>query len=332
MKNEDLNTFYSSFKQWSVHFVQEGDINKVVPCLKRCVASLRERDESELLEVRDLNSDDILIEYCGDNVFVGSYDWFEENSSFSIGVKGPNWKREWRRVINNDELYDHVSWFFHFANQYVTRGRAIEVLGAISLTYDITFEYIGSARITQSAIEKGLEFSYPNSLNIEGYSDFKSWIETINGMDPFVQRALYFFSRYLSLREHGYFDEAITALDKVIDISHKFLFRNKVQPTRDNFAKHYSLNQSVQDWINQIYKVRSIFGGHPSSTKWWDSEELYGEWFNESSNVIKELLSAMFLFETQNRLIEKSPEKWSEWFSQNCMTVYNSVWFHKLPF
>ncbi len=331
MSKAKLNEFYSSYRRYSEHHISEKHLNKLVPCLKRCVASLSERDNSEIFEVREIDTKP-LIEYCGDHSFLGLYNWGGDDKSFVIGVKGPFWKRGWRKVINNEELYDHVSWFFHFANQYVTRGRAIESLGALSLTFDETFEYIGSPRISERSFLNSTPLNFPCDFDNDKYAIFDNWINKINGMDPFIQRALYFYFRFIDLRNHGYFDEAITALDKVIDIGHKFLLERKLECRRDDFVKFYSLEEDIQNWVNQIYEVRSLFGGHPSNTKWWDSEELYGEWLDESSPFIKQFLSAMFDYENNNRLIEKNPLLWSEWFKQNCMTIYNSVWFHKLPF
>jgi len=46
------------------------ELNKVVLLLKECIDSLEDRDNSEILEVRGLNSDNLLVEYCDGNSFL----------------------------------------------------------------------------------------------------------------------------------------------------------------------------------------------------------------------------------------------------------------------
>ncbi len=346
---EKLNTFYSNFKQYSTSRIPRKCENKFLPALKKCVLSLEDRDKVEMLESRVLNGSDILsLQLSSKNSFLIA-NQVDGNNNYLLGVIAPNWKRGWRSLLKDESLYDIISWFFHFANQYVTRGRASEILGALLLSYGKSYNYLGSCHVSQLVVEKNDLFAIEKARSLElgtekivetelnrfdssREKEFEYWFSKINGLDSFIQRAIYFYSRYIDLIGDGHFDEAITALDKVVDISHKILLDRGVHCERSNFAKEYKLDEKFQTWINQLYEVRSMFGGHASSSKWWDSGDLYGDWLDESQYMIKSLLISMFDFEFQYRLTERNPDKWSKWFNENCQIIFDSVWFHKLPF
>lgn len=327
--SRNLNTFKSKFIDYAQEHLPKKSFNKFKPALDKAIQDLSSRDDDLFLEERKLDEETRIKE---EHISSASYFRNDEpTNSLVLSVVGPNWKRGWRSISKDEYIYDLISWYFHFATQYVVRGRACEILGALALSYGETFNFTTSSRVTQTTLRS---IDFPQSCierTTKKSKEFKAWAKDINGLDPFVQRAIYFYIRFIELRNDGYFDEAITALDKVVEVFYQLTLDRKLQAKRDEFIKLHFKEDKLQEWANKIYEVRSFLGGHPSPSKWWDSEEIYGDWLDESAINLKVILRNMFSFEQKHRKVERYPTKWSNWFYENCSMIYDSVWFHKIP-
>lgn len=330
MKNNlAMNAFKSKFTLYAKDHLSSKSLNKFKPALNNAIEDLVTRDSKFFIEERKIyKKTKITEEYSSETSYL--HNVLVEDVLY-LGVSAPGWKKGWRHITKDENVYDLISGYFYFSTQYITRGRACEILGSLAIAYGHTFDYIGSDYITQTTLTKNLEAIDTRKRLTQKSKEFRSWMNKINGLDPYVQRGIYFFIRFVELRSGGYFDEAITALDKVIDVFHKLLLDRGFEDDRKTFILKNFKNKKMQDWVNNVYEVRSFLGGHPSPTKWWDSEELYGDWLDESMENVKCLLIYFLDTEISHRKVERHPQCWSKWFQENCLMIYDSVWFHKLP-
>ncbi len=348
MRNAEVERFISKFcnlisKRNSI----PSRSRRFIPSTLRNIIyqELPKRDNDRELEVRELaNSNQLNVYYDLNDITVCK----NSRGKLVVGVLAPFWSRGLRPFCRDDFIYDEVSWFLHFSRQYVARSKFIEVVGSIALSYNRDTHF----RTSNLKLFQISDFGYdintakrkafgrkalsPNNQSSRRQREFLYWIKMINGLDPFIHRMLFNYSKALQLL-HAYFDEeAITALDKTINIAEQFvLYRLKQHSKnqRELLANICGLNASEKNLLIEIYKIRCHFGAHPSSSKWWDFPEIFDEEdFVSMFEVSKHLIQKLLLLEIANRVVEKHPSSWSDWFMKNIDVLYNSIWFSQYPY
>ncbi len=233
-----------------------------------------------------------------------------------------------------------ISDFFHFAGQYVHRGRAASIIGAIAATYDKACDFrFGSLKLDYFDVDelRNVErksLSPTNSVSKTRRSSsrsrqFSTWVNSINGLDPYIQRAVFQLWRATALLSSDFVEEAVTALDGLTSVAALFLQDRLSIPgqTRDQLAIHLGLGKKDASNLEQLYQLRCDFGAHPSRSKWWDFAEIYDEDIDDIRQTSKKLLWHLCKAERLHRIVEPSPATWSVWFRQNAPMLFNSVWF-----
>ncbi len=165
------------------------------------------------------------------------------------------------------------------------------------------------------------------------FREFLTWVHLINGLDPFIHRAIYQYWKATALY-WNFCEEAVTALDGVTSIAGEFLqqrFGVQGNP-RQSLMTTLQLSAEDQRLIDHLYNLRCDFGAHPISSKWWDVAEIYDEDIDAIRDSVKRMLLRLCQIENLNRVVEPFPEKWSYWFRQNALLVYNTVWFTKIRY
>jgi len=268
---------------------------------------------------------------------------FEHDNQLWVMSRSPDWSRGLRKSFPDDSTYYYISWFFHFAQQYASRASFVEVIGSIALTYEIPTHFysdISQSYFTRNRIHSVSEIRSKYSLDRKHKMDsrrqkmFSRLCDQINGLDPYVHRALFNYVRGLDLRQSGFDEEAICAFDKVVDVICQY-FTNLKKPAtaflRTDLRNLLKLSKQEATITIRLYKLRNYFGAHPAQSKWWDFSEIFDEEeLDELQQFTVKLIMKFIYFESQNRTIDKNPKNWSDWFEMNWNVLWNSIWFEKL--
>lgn len=315
-------------------------IKKKLPQVLKSVVvrELQKSDENMILSIYKLENIDININMENDNVVFINHD----NVLFTY-IRSPQWTYMWSDKVKNKEIEYDISNFFHFSQQYITRSYMISGLAAIALTYNISVDFryrsVNNYMHNQRFLLKDEILSKFN-VNTEKFTttsnkekEVRVWFNLINGLDPYIQRAVFYYLRAIRLRDQGFFEEAITKLDIVAEVCLSLITDRidhvvKVKNDMSNFL-HFDADQLYL--IDRLYHLRSVFGAHATVTKWWDFAEIYSQEIDDSFNIIKTLIWKICNIEKQNRSVDNNPISWSDWFFNNSEFIWDAVWFSKLP-
>lgn len=255
----------------------------------------------------------------------------------------PDWSRGLRPFFRDESLYQYISWFLHFAQQYVSRACFVDVIGSIAIAYNTPthfFSWEGRTFYTRSGltnaedVKSGFLSDHIYKMNSPKQKMFRGLANAINSLDPFVNRAIYNYTKALELSQSGFFEETILSFDKTVDVIRQyFTTRNSLGEgvSFEELSKFLHLSEFEEAAISQTYKLRCYFGAHPAHSKWWDFGEMFDEEFvNELQADIRSVLFKFIFYEEQNRQIQKNPADWSNWFSKHWETLWDSIWFEKI--
>jgi hypothetical protein len=140
-----------------------------------------------------------------------------------------------------------------------------------------------------------------------------------------VNRVVYYYVRLLSLLSDGYYEEAITAADNVVDVINQAIKQKRRLSTmcRENMyhivKNEIHLPNGIIEQLENLYKLRCGFSAHPAHSKWWDFYEIYEADIELIMAAVKITIIKFLMYETNNRQIEKTPLYWSEWFLNNSL-------------
>lgn len=268
---------------------------------------------------------------------------FRKEDKLWVMSSAPDWSKGLRRSFPDNSLYDYISWFFHFAQQYVSRASFVDVMSAIAIVYDIpthffsdesrTF-YTRAGLMSLEDIKAQIGGSEKLEMSSQKQKLFQKLSIDINCLDPYINRAFYNYVRALELRQYGFHQEAVLAFDNSVDVVCQY-FTARDKPltayTRDQLSGLLSLNKGERASIESIYKIRCYFGAHPAQSKWWDFDEILDieslDWLQEN---IRSFLLKFLFFEKNNRVISKEPDNWFKWFCDNWEMLWDSIWYEKL--
>lgn len=336
---------YEEFKNKFIKDMSQFEnIKSKVPLLKsaldRAVKNeLPKRDDQMSFQIRDYTNSSMLRVSYDSPYLMCKYS--SEKNCLLVGTLAPSWMSGWKSISKDTFISEQIDSFFYLANQYVYRGYQINLMGAIALTYGMYCDFRGSSI-------KKLKLPYCISDYIEFREGIKMtkadcngtleyYLELTNSFDPFVNKALWYYVRTLALIEEGYDEEAITAADNAIDVVFQAIKKNRRLSTMSREKMHSIISDEIQlseDILKQLknlYQLRCSFSAHPARSNWWDFSEIYEEEIELIMNAIKTTIIKFLTYESNNRKIEKTPSCWSEWFLDNCETIYDAVWFNKLP-
>ncbi|HOO57635.1 MAG TPA: hypothetical protein PLN69_12495 [bacterium] len=333
-----VNDFISQFCQRGHEgYLPKKDASRFSTILKNIVnEDLPSRDSILTGQIRDLtNSHDLSIYIHSENIFCKPQDDF-----LLVGVLAPYWKNGLREICKTEAIYDQVEGFFHFAQQYVVRSRQINLIGSIALTYKRACDFRGHTLkyFTLNTDESVVDFKsqFPETPRKLSKNErlLTQLFNNMNALDPFINRIVFCYVRALKLDELGFAEEAITALDSVIDVAESFLCERigiKEEDQRKTLSEFLGLSDNQKDRLSFLYEIRCYFGAHPAYSKWWDFGELYESEFEKLFEVVKKVVIKICELESKNRIVDDNPKKWSEWFCKNAMLLWDAVGFHRIP-
>jgi hypothetical protein len=342
---DNADKLISAFSQWghNVHLPQRT-IRRLPATLREIIyKELPKRDKIFDYVERDIaNSDNLKCAIAQNDVWLYPD---KEKEYLKIGTLFPYWDRGLRSLCKDEIAIDHIKSFLFFASQYVGRSKMINVLGAIALTYHRSCDFRGHSmsRRTVGEIKNGFyacsfEDVFDSTLlpmHVTGKErQLHAWCRLLNALDPYINRLLFNYIKAVGLEEKGFDEEAIVALDNSVDVIVQ-LIRERQRGIMGNrigiLEAKLRLSKSDISTLENLYQLRCCFGAHPSLSNWWDFSELYGDVFDRYFFTVKKLIYKAAYFEAANRIVERRPDKWSEWFKQNAMMLWDAVWYHKIP-
>lgn len=337
---------YAEFKskfinQFAQHEYTKEKISLFKSALDKAVEQeLPLRDNYQTFQIRNIcNSKGLNVSYNSPYLMCK---YSKVKRSLLIGTLAPAWSRGWGKISKDEFVVDQIDGFFYFANQYIYRGYQINILGAIALTYGRHCDFRGNEiMMYRLPFSDSAYNSFRNNIPVMHNKKnrlFSYYIDLINAFDPFVNRVLYYYIRSLSLLADRYDEEAITAADNAVDVICQAIKQQKQIPTKARtdmyniIQTEINLSSGTVEQLKNLYQLRCGFSAHPAQSKWWDFSEIYENDIEAIMYSVKTTVIKFLIFERNNRKIEKVPSCWSDWFMDNCETIYDAVWFHRLPY
>lgn len=334
-----IKQFKNDFTRWAIedYHLPKSKVDKLKDVIdNKFWEELHTRNTEKYIVLRPLsNSEYLSIEYSSSDEIL----YQNTNEELIVGTITPSWKRGWS-FIKDEDVQDIVKFFLHFAEQFIARSRALNVTGAIALTYrracDFRFKGIYASHLEYFNINdiKLPEYKKVNiDPNFELKEEFKNWISILNCLDPLIHRAIYNYWKGIKLFEQDDFEESVTAFVACISVISEYCQNRLDQVSGNRLSKIESLNISPDliTYLEDLETLRNHFGAHPSHTKWWDFAEIFADDLEVIIDVLDKILLKLCENESNNRIITRNPDEWDTWLQKNCVHVFNAVWFHKLP-
>jgi|SRR5665648_169786 len=302
--------------------------------------TLPQRDCECLFQVRDFeNTFSLNINFICENIMCY---YSDKEKALMVGVVCPNWSKGWKSISKDKFVSEQIDYLFHFISQYVYRSYQINLIGAIALATGIPTDFRGNTlesthgEYALQEIEKFkisiVENSSELSLKTKGY------LRLINALDPFVNKAIFYYVRSIELNNFEFTEESLTAADNMADVIFQSIKirMNALTQDRKEMSKYVFKEIGLYDEtdkhnLERLYQLRCRFTAHPSKSKWWDFYEIYEDDIEQIRLTVRKLLIKYLKYENKNRQVDAHPILWSQWFIENCDIVYDAVWFHEIP-
>jgi hypothetical protein len=341
MTDNRIEKFISKLFQWASynHNISKKNIKKLTPVLRKYLYNdFKNKNNDLILSTRELENTKILnLSYQVKDFFIIN----NKKENIEVGVLLPNWSRGLRNNFRHEDIYDYISYFFHFAEQYLKRAKYTEVMGGIALVYNTPTSF-SNGRMTfvhdshKDDIKKILDKHNNSKINMFSRKQilFTKILSCTNGYDHFIHKILFNYIKALELSNANFLEETMTALDKTVNIAEQILReRHEINEKDQKLAlcKFLSLSQVETKNIKYLYELRNYFGSHPSASKWWDFSELYPESEETFFNVVSKIIIKILELESKNRTVTNNHNDWYNWFFDNWEMLWNTVWFEKIP-
>lgn len=301
---------------------------------------LPKRDNEQFFQIRDFtNTSELKLNLNHNNIMCY---YSDEENVLKVGIVCPNWSRGWRDISKDEFVSDQIDILFHFISQYVYRSYQVNLIGAIALSTGIPTDFRGNTLTNIYGDNVAQEVSNfkkyidrePSILN----SKTLGYLKLINALDPYVNKAVFYYVRFLELYEFDFTEESLTAADNMVDVIFQSLKKRLKKPTQsreqmsDYVYDEIKFYDSVpKHHLERLYLLRCRFTAHPSKSKWWDFYEIYEDEIETIKISVRKLLIAYLKYENDNREVDATPILWSSWFKEHCDIIYDAVWFHEVP-
>jgi len=273
---------------------------------------------------------------------------FSCSKCLAVSTVVPGWNFGWRKVLKNEEVYQILSWFLHYARQYIHRSYVARVLMVAWELHGKVLHPFGSRAIynrygpilPMSSAKQSLESARLEALKTwcDGEPLFEvvplksPWLDR-NTLDPFLHQAVFHFLRAQNLRSENFTTEAVVGFDCAIQSIASFIHARcglSSEPTRGDVCEKLRLPAESVEVAEYTYFIRNNFGAHAGGWRWWDQNELFEDITIDSiGSLAAKVLSAAADFEPQVRAIEPMPNHWGLWLFEHFDMLWDTVWFDK---
>lgn len=312
------------------------NIQNLKNSLNKIPLILKNMEGNRLIMIRDLICDETIgFNYISEDVSC-KYDFFE--NELIVGIISPDWSKGWRNISSNKYISEIISDYMYFLNQYVYRSYFINIIGALALVYGKSSSFFGQSMFRYGHYNIGKDYKkFTDTINRKynnlntNYRMFVYIMSKINALDPYVNRAIFYYSKSLGLITNLFEEEAIISLDNCIDIIIQFIKIKEKLPTKKRKEMHRFLKEVLYindlniKYLDYIYDLRCDFGAHPAKSLWWDFNEIHMNNYEDIIYNVRLILIKFIEYEYSNRIVLKRPISWYEWFMDNCDLIYDFI-------
>lgn len=318
-------------------------VTKLKSALNKLVINILPlRDSENIFLVRDFrNTSNLNLNFTYNNIMCY---YSEKEDALMVGVLYPDWSsgNEWGNISKDRFVNEQINFLLHFFSQYIYRSYQVNMIGAISLATGIPTDFRGRTLNRTQGEEASLKIEEFNTFIEERNSELNlkvlGYLRLINALDPFVNRSIFYFVKFLDLNRLDFIEEAITAADNMVCVILQSIKKRKNKPTQERkemcnyvYDEIGLYDETDMHNLDRLYLLRCRFTAHPSKSKWWDFYEVFEADIKQIENSVRKLLILFLKYENNNRLVEAHPTMWSKWFMENCDIIYDAVWFHEIP-
>lgn len=254
----------------------------------------------------------------------------------------PGWGFGWTSILDDEDVYDVLSWFGHYARQYVHRSEVARILmiawerdGVVLHPFGHRFDVrrygpvlptLAPKQSLTLAIERMLCATL--SPSPVGASVRSKWLQR-NTLDPSVHEAIFHFLRAQSLLAGEFEIEAMVAFDCMTQaLMRLWAGRAGARPkSRRDFCLALGLSQRSADLAEHLYFLRNQFGAHAGGWRWWDVGEEMEEIADRATALALRILRRAADQEPGVRRVDPYPLVWSDWLLDNFAMVWAATWF-----
>ena len=256
----------------------------------------------------------------------------------------PGWGYGWSSVLTDEFVYETLSWFGHYARQYIHRSYIARVLmiaweqqAIILHPFGSTSSYsrYGAARPTTTpkraldAAARQIDCMW-GSVSPLPPRTRSPWTHR-NTLDPAIHQAIFHFLRGQSLLRADFELEALVAFDCVLQSLQAMDWSwaaGNPRRSRKDLCLALGFRDLSAELANHVYFLRNQFVAHAGGWRWWDAVEyLQDDLVTKSSNFALRALRRASDIERCHRRIDPSPLNWGDWLLANFSTLWDSVWF-----
>lgn len=256
----------------------------------------------------------------------------------------PGWAKGWRGIIADDISYDQLTWFLHYARQYVHRSHVAKVLMAAWDRDGLVLHPFGPTGTSQ-LYGPHLPLGTPKSMLDaaarlmreqlgEPVADMRTrsvWA-TANTLDPDLHQAIFHFLRGQSLTKGDFELEAAVALDCALQAIKTLLVKGGVatnRTSRQELCMLLGLGHAAAQAAFEANDLRNSVGAHAGGWRWWDSGEVTEELIPILTRTVRRAIGKAVAMEPQIRQIDPTPESWSNWLLIHFDILWDTVWFDR---
>jgi hypothetical protein len=262
----------------------------------------------------------------------------------AVSTVVPGWARGWRSIVSDDVSYDQLTWFLHYARQYIHRSQLAKVLmtawdrdGRVLHPFGPKgrsrfygpYEPAPSMREMLSESVSAARADWGAPLRETRVTSIWSGSNTL---DPSLHQAIFHFIRAHSLLRHEFELEAVVAFDCVLQAIKTLLVQGGLATpatSRGNLCLRLGLGTHAAEIAAEGHFLRNTIGAHAGGWRWWDSGEVTGDLVPKLSKLTRRVLSKAAALEPSIRRVDPQPICWSSWFLTNFDMLWTSVWFDK---
>jgi hypothetical protein len=256
----------------------------------------------------------------------------------------PGWTSNWSRIIRDDGARDTLTWFLHYARQYIHRSQVAKVL-MIAWEKDRRVLHPFGGEIARQIY--GPLVPSPSLSRMLGIAEAQAhaqwggakeakatrstWVLR-NTLDPFIHQAIFHFLRGQNLLAHGFEMEAVVAFDCVLQSVKALLIRGMIATSatsRGEIWRMLGLSRQSAAFADKGYFLRNNFGAHAGGWRWWDQDELTEDVTPALARLAERALRKAAAMEPGMRSIQIDPSDWSEWLLTHFDILWDVVWFDK---
>lgn len=278
---------------------------------------------------------------------IGGPTWrtFPCRDMLAVSTIVPGWARGWRRIIAHDIPYDQLTWFLHYARQYVHRSHVAKVLMAAWDRDGLVlhpFGPMGTSQLygphlpvgtPQAMLEAAARLARKQLGDPVADVRTRSVWAAANTLDPDLHQAIFHFLRGQSLTNSEFELEAAVAMDCALQALKTLLVKGGFatnRTSRPELCAILGLGRRAGQAAYEANDLRNSVGAHAGGWRWWDSGEVTEELIPVLTRTVRRAIGKAVAMEPRIRQVDPTPESWSDWLLIHFDMLWDTVWFDRL--